>query len=842
MLNQTTILIRTAQGEEEIVVESMTSCPTNGLHSILLMASLLKKAAPSLRTSLPGLLESLIIRGFTRNISQPDKSKGNLKIAIPLGKSTSSKKPKNLNSSGPINKNKFATGLSDPPSARARERGADLGTWTARTTSTRARERGEDLGALQDALAGFEADAQPKKKAPINAKVTEQTRIWEKAEEEEEARLWAEAAAKAKAEAEAKARAKAEAEAKAKAEAEAKAKEEAEAKEEEAKAKVEAEAKAENEAKDKDEVADATQQGSKSRHKKGKKARLRAEAQAKTSENTGKVQREIDDEAKIIAASEAYAKAVAMAEDEAKAKAGEINQKIEKEATEETEASSILTTLDFSTSESLDSEEALSNEIETKDIVSEKTSAEITSEAEVEIQDEEETRNETVTKKETWWFRKKKTDEVQETWREKEDVAVSEVQITTTPSFRRRQKPINISLIVPLLLVIILSGALLLPYVLPTTQYISTIEKIAANSVGEPIKIGSLRVSLLPIPNLDASNITIGNTITIKSAILSFSMFSSFSSDNLSKIELIGVNILPDTYDRIIKWTRSNNAPQLSNFKQIKLKNAKLEFENFAIPLLNGDIDLVNGSKFSRASFTTSDDKIRINITPKRKDFLLNISTKEWKPSHSSSIIFSSFDAKVIASRDSFHINEMYGKIYDGVFKGTASAKWSDGWNIKGQLEMERVNLEKATKSFNSDIPVGGNLTSNIEIDSKAPVFEKLYDTLHINGVFRLQNGFIKVDLGNSIRSKSKGDIAGGQTKFNDLSGAIEGTGKTYQLRQLKLFSGILSAEGDLDIGPSKELSGKVISNLKGTHTMTSGPVSLEGTINAPVLIRHQIL
>ncbi|MEE8529373.1 MAG: AsmA-like C-terminal region-containing protein, partial [Nitrosomonadaceae bacterium] len=521
---------------------------------------------------------------------------------------------------------------------------------------------------------------------------------------------------------------------------------------------------------------------------------------------------------------------------------GEINQKIEKETTEETETSLILPILDSSTSKSLDSEEALSNEIETKDLIDKETSVDITSKAEVEIQDEEETRSKTVTKKEKWWFRKKKTDEVQEKWQEKEDVAVLEVQITATPSTRRQQKPINLSLIVPLLLVIIISGVLLLPYVLPTTQYIATIEKIATNSVGEPVKVGSLRVSLLPIPNLDASNITIGNTIKIRSAILTFSMLSSFSSNDLSKIELIGVNILPGAYDRIIKWTRSNNAPQLSNFRQIYLKNTKLEFENIAVPLLNGNIDLIKGSKFSRASFATSDDKIKINVTPKRKGFLLNISTKEWKPLHSSSITFSSFDAKAIASSDSFYINEMDGRIYEGVFKGTASAKWSDGWIIKGQLEMERVNLGKATKSFNSDIPVRGNLTSNIEIASNAPVYEQLSDSLHINGIFQLQNGFIKVDLGNSIRSISKGDIAGGQTKFDDLSGSIEGTGNTYQLRQLKLSSGILSAEGNLVIGPSKELSGKVISNLKGTHTMTSGPVSLEGTIKAPVLIRHHVL
>ncbi len=419
MLNQTTILIRTAQGEEEIRSGKYDIMPNqrialNFIDGKSSGASLLKKAAPSLRASLPGLLESLSIEGVARDISQPETNKGNLKIAIPLGKSTSSKKPKNLNTSGSVNKNKFATGLSDPPSARARERGADLGTWTE--TSTRARERGEDFGAWQDALTRFEENAQTKKKAPINAKVAEQTRIWEKAEAEEEARLWAEAAAKAK---------------------------------------------AENEAKDKAEVAAATKQRSKSRHKKGKKARLRPELQAKTSENTEKIQHEIDDEAKITAASEAYAKAVAMAEEEARATVGEINQKIENEAIEETETSPILPMLDVSTLESLDSEETLSNEIEAKDTVGKKASAEITSKAEVEIQDEEEARNETVTKKETW--------------REKEDIAVSEVQITTTQSILRRQKPINLSLIVPLLLVILVSGVLLCP---PCCQQVSTSQQL----------------------------------------------------------------------------------------------------------------------------------------------------------------------------------------------------------------------------------------------------------------------------------------------------------------------------------------------------------------------------
>ncbi|MFB3080150.1 MAG: hypothetical protein ACE1Y1_00040, partial [Nitrosomonadaceae bacterium] len=643
-----------------------------------------------------------------------------------------------------------------------------------------------------------------------------------KAETEAKAKLKAEAKARAEAAAKAETEAKAKFEAEAKARAEAATKAEAEAK---AKFEAEAKARAENKAKDKAEVATTTKLEAKTRHKKGKKARLRDEAQAKARENAEKTHHEIDDEARIIAASEAYAKAIAMAEEKAKVNTDKVNHKNGEEVAVETETPPILTALDFSALQSHDSEEALADENEAKVIADNKASAEVTSKAEEEVRDEEKTRNKAVTQEEAW---------------QKEDLVVSEAQITM-PSIRRRQKPINLFLIIPLLLGILVSGAFLLPYVLPTSQYISIIEKIAEDSIGEPVKVGSLRVSFLPIPNLDVSNITIGNAIKIESAILTFPMFSSFSSEDLNKIELIGVNVLPSAYDSITKWTSLSNAPRLTNFKQIQLKKAKLEFKNIAIPLLNGNIELMNGSKLSRALFATSDDKIKINVTPKRSGFLLNISAKEWNPSHSSSMTFSSFDAKAIASQNSFHIKEMDGRIHDGVLKGTASAKWSDGWIIKGQLEMERVNFEKVTKSFNSDIPMGGKLTSNIEIYSEAPVFEELYDALHINGVFQLQNGFVKIDLGNSIRSISTGEITGGQTRFNDLSGVIEVTGKTYQLRRLKLSSGILSAEGDLDIGPSKELSGQVISKLKGAHTMTSGPVSLKGTIKDPVLVRYYV-
>ncbi|APE03359.1 signal recognition particle-docking protein FtsY [Alteromonas mediterranea] len=150
-----------------------------------------------------------------------------------------------------------------------------------------------------EARAKAEADAQAKAQAEEEARLKAEAEAQAKAQAEEEARLKAEAEAQAKAQAEEEARLKAEAEAQAKAQAEEEARLKAEA-EAQAKAQAEEEArlKAEAEAQAKAQVEE--------------EARLKAEAEAQA-------KAQAEEEARLKA--EAEAKAKAQAEEEARAKA-----------------------------------------------------------------------------------------------------------------------------------------------------------------------------------------------------------------------------------------------------------------------------------------------------------------------------------------------------------------------------------------------------------------------------------------------------------------------------------------------------------------------------------------
>ena len=170
--------------------------------------------------------------------------------------------------------------------------------------------------AEEDARAKAEAEAKAKAQAEEEARAKAEAEAQAKAQAEEEARAKAEAEAQAKAKAEEEARAKAEAEAQAKAQAEearAKAEAEAQAKaqaEEEARAKAEAEAQAKAQAEEEARAKAEAEAQAKAKAEEEARAKAEAEAQAKA---------QAEEEARAKAEAEAQAKA--QAEEEARAKA-----------------------------------------------------------------------------------------------------------------------------------------------------------------------------------------------------------------------------------------------------------------------------------------------------------------------------------------------------------------------------------------------------------------------------------------------------------------------------------------------------------------------------------------
>jgi hypothetical protein len=75
---------------------------------------------------------------------------------------------------------------------------------------------------------------------------------------------------------------------------------------------------------------------------------------------------------------------------------------------------------------------------------------------------------------------------------------------------------------------------------------------------------------------------------------------------------------------------------------------------------------------------------------------------------------------------------------------------------------------------------------------------------------------------------------SGGTTQFDEFTGNYHVANHGYRLDQLRIRSGILNAQGDVAIAPSRALQGKLAVELKAGVSLVKVPLQVAGTAQAP--------
>jgi hypothetical protein len=102
---------------------------------------------------------------------------------------------------------------------------------------------------------------------------------------------------------------------------------------------------------------------------------------------------------------------------------------------------------------------------------------------------------------------------------------------------------------------------------------------------------------------------------------------------------------------------------------------------------------------------------------------------------------------------------------------------------------------------------------------------------------FSISKGVINnVDLVQAAKFIPTKGSGAGQTHFDELSGNVQLADKRYRLRNIKVTSGVLSADGNVDIAPNQDLSGTVKVKVKSGTNLVSVPLAVSGTVNDPLL------
>jgi len=103
--------------------------------------------------------------------------------------------------------------------------------------------------------------------------------------------------------------------------------------------------------------------------------------------------------------------------------------------------------------------------------------------------------------------------------------------------------------------------------------------------------------------------------------------------------------------------------------------------------------------------------------------------------------------------------------------------------------------------------------------------------------VVQAYNGVLHgIDIQKAATSLVRQGETGGETRFEQLSGHLVLAQRSYRFTQIRIASGSLAVDGQVNISPKKELSGRINAQVSALGTSTGVPLNVAGTIDAPIL------
>jgi AsmA-like C-terminal region len=387
--------------------------------------------------------------------------------------------------------------------------------------------------------------------------------------------------------------------------------------------------------------------------------------------------------------------------------------------------------------------------------------------------------------------------------------------------------------------------AVALPYLIPLNFYIPTLERLAAERLGQPVKIESLRAMLLPFPGLQANGVRIGQADEIEIGKLRVRIAPASLFQNVRVIREIGLEsvtakqaawpILQAQFTE--KSDRKKDDEAEVRVERLILHGVRLELKAVRLPLLDAAIVLLPKSGFGGAAISSDDNKLKADVALRDGRFLISLQALDWTLPIGPALPFDVLRAQATVDSGGMQIKRLEGRLYGGSLSGSGVLDWSRDWTLKGDLAASGVQTDKLWRMFNPKTYFSGRLDAKARYDLRADSAAKLFDAPNVDASFTLNDGVLhNVDLVAASKSVGRGAVHGGQTKFDEFKGQVLIEGKRYRFRKLRITSGLVAGEGRVDLMPDNKLDGKVAVAVKGSVGILGVPLKVTGTAQDPVL------
>ncbi len=379
-----------------------------------------------------------------------------------------------------------------------------------------------------------------------------------------------------------------------------------------------------------------------------------------------------------------------------------------------------------------------------------------------------------------------------------------------------------------LLLVLLLFAV---PALLPTQGYVSAIEQRLGAALQQPVHIGQMTGRILPTPRIVLSEVSVGETkqIQVRQAQADFGFAALFGQlKAIENMNLDGVKVQGAALSAASAWLQKTAADPLYPVARLTLTQGVLEQEGMQFNEVEGAILFDTSGKFSQADLGANGKKMALEIRALQSGLQLNLTLRDSAPPLFPNWVFDELKAKGELGGDELILSELDGRIRGGVLTGDARIGWRSGWQVQGVLNAKVIPLQNINKLL------VGDLDGNARFQMKAGGVAGLADSAVLNGSFSVKKGTLNgVDVVETARLRSRENLPGGRTHFEEMSGELAYQGGHYHFHPLRITDKVVKVYANIAVD-QQVLSGNVTADL----AMRGGTAALQagGTTDSPTL------
>ena len=372
-----------------------------------------------------------------------------------------------------------------------------------------------------------------------------------------------------------------------------------------------------------------------------------------------------------------------------------------------------------------------------------------------------------------------------------------------------------------------LALCLLLLRLLPFDWRIPNFERAAAEQLGQPVKIGSAHLSLLPQPHWRLDDVAVGGGRQIR--IPTLRMIAGIGSLFSDKPAFTAIELeSPRTDAEGVAWLLFGkpDALGLANL-HVDARNVAVESEHLSLPTFDVDTDVGADGRWRTIVAKSTDRKIAVELHADGTTVQVVADASALALPFAATPSLTDWHASGSASRGGLELTAFSGRLLGGRLNGSARLTWDTAMRIEGELYATRID---AAKLYPGLFAAG-------QFDVKAVFAVPVQDAgeqataPRLAGKFSIERGTLaSVDLGNVLKNLG----TGGTTRFARLDGSFVHDGGSTQLRELHLDAGAMSASGYADVDAERKVRGAVTVVLALSGQRRRAGLDLAGTFDPP--------